>query len=180
MTGSDSPRHKERFCHLPHGQEALDLSCLTRGQCLQKQRHYLCYSGSTAVMNTMTRSSCRGKGLDQLTALRSNPIPEESRQGLKSGAWRQEIKQKPWRSVLYMFASHVFLSLNSYALQDSLPRGSTGVDTPTSTITQENTLTNDIILKSNDIIYIKSLAYRPFPKHILSSFFLGKARFVSY
>lgn len=79
-----------------------------------------------------------------------------------------------------MFASHVFLSLNSYALQDSLPRGSTGVDTPTSTITQENTLTNDIILKSNDIIYIKSLAYSPFPKHVLSSFFLGKARFVSY
>lgn len=123
-------------------------------------------------MNTMTRSSCRGKGLVQLTALRSNPIPEESRQGLKSGAWRQEIKQKPWRSALYTFAAHVFLSLNSYALQDSLSRGSTGVDTPTSTIIQENILNNDSILKII-ILYIKKSCLQAISK-ALSEFLLSR------
>ena len=68
------------------------------------------------------RSNLRKKGFNWLNI---RVHWEMSGQELKAGTWRQELKQRPWRSAVYWLASHGFLNLLSYTPQDHLARGST-------------------------------------------------------
>lgn len=44
-----------------------------------------------------------------------------SGQELKAGIWRQELKQRPWRSVTYWLLSHGLFIWLSYGTQDHKP-----------------------------------------------------------
>ena len=66
------------------------------------------------MINTITRSPLWKKGFISNAG--------KSGQALKAGTWRQELKQRPWRSTDYWLAPHGLLSLLSYSYQDHQPR----------------------------------------------------------
>ena len=71
------------------------------------------------------------------TTLRSHSGTEE----VRLGAWRQELKQKPWRNTAHWLALNGLLPILSYVTQDHLPRIGTNhseLGLPTSIINQEN------------------------------------------
>jgi hypothetical protein len=60
---------------------------------------------------------------------------------IRTGTWRWELMQRPWRGAAYWFAPHGLLSLLSYTAQDDQPRDDTDhseLDSLTLTISQEN------------------------------------------
>jgi hypothetical protein len=69
------------------------------------------------------------------------PSSREAGAGTYSRSWSQELMQRPGSSATYCLAPRNFLSLLSYSIQDQHPRCGptyTGLDSPTSVITQEN------------------------------------------
>lgn len=79
-----------------------------------------------------------GKGVLQLTALRSRSIME-AHQDRRS---RQELKQKSWRHAVYRLAPLGSLSLLSYTTEYHLSGGSathSELDPPTQITSQDNT-----------------------------------------
>jgi hypothetical protein len=52
-----------------------------------------------------------------ISQLRANH-PGKSEQELKAGAWRQELKQRPWGDAANWLAPRGLLSLLSYSTQD--------------------------------------------------------------
>jgi hypothetical protein len=51
-----------------------------------------------------------GKGLLQITSVVHHPV--KSGRELKSGSWRQELKQRPQRKFAYCFASYTIQDLS--------------------------------------------------------------------
>lgn len=50
---------------------------------------------------------------------------KSGRNSKRTGTWRQELIQRPWRGAAYWLAPHGFLSLISYRTQDHHPRDDT-------------------------------------------------------
>lgn len=73
--------------------------------------------------NTLTKVTWGGKGLFGFHFY-ITVRPWEESQELEAGAWRQELKQSPWRIPAYWLAHHDFFSLLFNVTQDHLPRGS--------------------------------------------------------
>jgi hypothetical protein len=49
----------------------------------------------------------------------------QDRNSNKTGAWRQELMQRPWNNAVYCLVPHGMLSLLSYRTQDHQPRDGT-------------------------------------------------------
>jgi hypothetical protein len=56
----------------------------------------------------------------------------QDRNSYRTGTWRQELMQRPWRDVTYWLASPGLLSLLSYRTQDYQPRDGTTHHEPSS------------------------------------------------
>lgn len=59
-----------------------------------------------------------------------------------AGTWKQELRQKPWKKLVYWFAFQGLLSLLSYTTQDQCPSVGyihSDLGTPSSRINEENT-----------------------------------------
>ena len=93
---------------------------------------------SVAIINHWLKATWRGRGLIWLIFLGHSPSLRDVRAGAQAGPWRQELKQKPWRSAAYC----LMLTCPSYTAQAHLPEeddtshGALGP--PTSISKQEN------------------------------------------
>lgn len=64
----------------------------------------------------------------------------ESRQELKAGVWRQELRQRLWKSAAFNLSLHILFPALSYRTEDHLPRGGItryGLDPPTSIVNKK-------------------------------------------
>ena len=90
---------------------------------------------SAAVIRHWPKATWERMGLFPLIAY--SPLLREAMAGARGRNWRQELKQKPLRNVLYWLAPYGLLSLLSSTTQDNKPKGSTtrsGLGPPTSVI----------------------------------------------
>lgn len=94
---------------------------------------------SITGINTMTKNNLEKKRF--VSAYKSQVTLycwANSRQELKAGTWRKELKQRPQRSAVFWLS---LLSLLSYTSQDHLPRNGTthnGRGPPTAITNQDN------------------------------------------
>jgi hypothetical protein len=68
---------------------------------------------SVTVRNTITKSNLGRKCLFELHVLTTVHYEKKTGQELKAGTWRQELKQKPWRKIVYWLSLHSLLGLLS-------------------------------------------------------------------
>lgn len=89
--------------------------------------------GSVTVISNMTKSIlCERKGFFWLMVAAYHE--GKSGKELKVGVWRQELKQRPWKSAAFSLALCILFSVLSCSTEDHLPRGDTahnGLDPPT-------------------------------------------------
>jgi hypothetical protein len=74
----------------------------------------------------MIKSNSGEMGSFQLLLLHHTPLTQKEKekksgQELRTGIWRQELKQRPWRSVAYWLAPPGLLSLLFFTIHNNLP-----------------------------------------------------------
>lgn len=79
---------------------------------------------SISVRRTLTKSNSWRKGFIDLQILGHSPL-RETKLELEAGTWRQGLKQRQERNVLYWFIPHSLLTLLELIPQNQLPRGGT-------------------------------------------------------
>ena len=81
-----------------------------------------------AVTSSMTKSNIgRKEFVFSLQLLYHPPLLKEVREERKTLGWRQEWRQKLWRTTTYYSAPFVFLNLLSYTTRDHLARAGTTI-----------------------------------------------------
>lgn len=100
------------------------ISSLNRSKaCLIKQSLIVLVS-ITMIKHNDHKQLWEGPDSFQLTTLRSHSLAEKSQSWCsnRSGACRQDLMQRPWRSVTNWLASHSLLILPSSSAQDNQSR----------------------------------------------------------